>query len=379
MMPPRVALVTNVLSHYRVPCFETLATRLPGRLDFYFLSATMPHRAYVLAHQAPTFSARVLPGWAFQRPPYDDVHLNDPRPVLRHYDLMILGGWAEPSYLLLAMLAPLQRTRVAFWIESTLNDLARTTWREQLKRWMLRRAVGALVPGKNAAAYLEWLGMPRPRIFTAPNAVNTMYFKQQANTLLPQRDTLRHTLGLVGVVILFVGRMVEAYKNVSLLIRAQQQLEARGHPASLVLIGEGEDRAAYERLVRELGVQRVQFFDFMNHDELCRYYAAADIFVLPSRSEPWGFVLNEAMEFGLPLVVTHAVGAAPDLVIEGENGFSVPPNDANALADALSQLVADESLRRRMGAASRQRIAAFTPEHWADGVVRAIEAMTNER
>jgi glycosyltransferase involved in cell wall biosynthesis len=378
-MPPRIALVTNVLSHYRVPCFQALAARMPGRIDFFLLSATMPHRAYVMAAEAPSVSVRILPGWSFHRPPYDDLHLNDPRPALRGYTLLILGGWAEPTFLLLWTLAQLKRMRVAFWVESTLNDLARTTWRESLKRLMLRRAAGVIVPGQNAAAYCEWLGVPRTRIFTAPNAVNTTYFKQQAKTLLPQRDELRRELGLDGVVIVFIGRMVEAYKNVSVLIRAQQQLEACGQNANLVLIGEGEDRAEYERLAHVLKVHSIRFIDFLNHDALCRYYAAADIFVLPSRSETWGFVLNEAMEFGLPLVVTPAVGAAPDLVKDGENGLIVPTGDVDALANALARLVTDSDLRRKMGAASQQRIAAFTPEIWADGLVRAIEAMTNER
>ena len=98
--------------------------------------------------------------------------------------------------------------------------------------------------------------------------------------------------------------------------------------------------------------------------------------VLPSRSEPWGFVLNEAMEFALPLVVSEAVGAGPDLVRAGENGLVVPVGDSPALAAALARLADDENLRRRMGRASRALIAGFTPESWARGVARAVEGVT---
>ena len=349
---------------------------MPGQIDFFLLSGEMPHRAYVLANGAASISTRVLPGWSRSHPPFDDLHLNDPRPALRGYDLVILGGWAEPSYLLLWVLAQLKRTRVAFWIESTLSDLSRQTWRESVKRLMLSRASGAIVPGQSAAAYCEWLGLSRERIFVAPNAVDTSYFRKQAETLLPIREDIRRELGLDGVVILFVGRMVEYYKQISVLIHAYKQLESWKLDTRLVLIGEGDDRATYERLSCELGLRSIQFVDFMSHDALCRYYASADVFVLPSRSETWGFVLNEAMEFGLPLVVTQAVGASPDLVTEGENGFVVPTGDAEALANALKRLVTDPALRCQMGQVSKRRIAAFSPEHWADGFTRAIEAMT---
>src|SRR5262245_21395297 len=132
MREPRVAFVTNVLAHYRVPCFEALAARLPGRIDFFVLTDEMTHRSYVLAEEQSALPLHVLPGKAFARPPYDNVHLNDVRPALRDYDLIILSGWAEPSYLLLWSLARITRKRIAFWLESTQDDFARAGFKESL-------------------------------------------------------------------------------------------------------------------------------------------------------------------------------------------------------------------------------------------------------
>ncbi len=371
----RVALVTNVLAHYRVRCFEALAARLPGRIDFFLLADTMAHRKYVLADARNGLPLHVLAGRAFQRPPFDDLHLNDPRPALQGYDLVILSGWAEPSFILLWSLAKLMRKRVGFWIESTASDLTRTAWKEVLKRRMLAGAAGVVVPGTRAREYCERLDTPPGKIFTAPNAVNVSFFQIQAWRLMSRRHELRAELNLTDVVILFVGRMVDAFKNVSTLLAAQRVLEEKNSDADLILVGEGPDRAKFETMAREWNLRRVRFINFLEQDVLCRYYAAADIFVLPSRSEPWGFVLNEAMEFGLPLVVSNIVGAAPDLVFENENGFIVAPDDAEALASSLERLVRDESLRAAMGARSREIIAAFTPEAWADGFARAIRMM----
>jgi glycosyltransferase involved in cell wall biosynthesis len=376
MREPRVAFVTNVLAHYRVPCFHALAARMPGRISYFVLTDEMAQRDYVLAKERGVLPLHVLPGKAFTRPPYDNVHLNDVRPALRGYDLIILSGWAEPSYLLLWSLAQMTRKRIAFWLESTQDDFARAGFKELLKKKILAQACGVVASGTRAAEYCQALGFPRPKIYCAPNAVNVDYFRQQAAQLAPQRAALRQELGLNGVTLLFVGRMIESMKSVSTLLRAQQILENKNLPAELVLIGEGQDRTAYEHLARELNLQRVRFENFMPHDALCCYYASADVMVLPSRSEPWGFVLNEAMEFGLPLVASDAVGAAPDLIGEGVNGFSVPRENAAALATALEKLVMNALVREQMGAASRARIASFTPDAWADGFARAIEAMT---
>jgi glycosyltransferase involved in cell wall biosynthesis len=95
------------------------------------------------------------------------------------------------------------------------------------------------------------------------------------------------------------------------------------------------------------------------------------VFVLPSRSEPWGMVLNEAAAAGLPLVATEESGAAHDLV-DG-NGYRVAAGDVDALRDALSSLAADSELRARMGARSRELAKRFTPEAWADGVASAAD------
>ena len=103
---------------------------------------------------------------------------------------------------------------------------------------------------------------------------------------------------------------------------------------------------------------------------------AVDVFVLPSRSEPWGMVLNEAAAAGLPLVATEAVGAAHDLIEPGANGFRVPVNDVAALAEALRALEADAELRRAYGERSREVVGRFRPEAWADAVSAAARSAT---
>jgi glycosyltransferase involved in cell wall biosynthesis len=116
----------------------------------------------------------------------------------------------------------------------------------------------------------------------------------------------------------------------------------------------------------------VHFAGFLNQGELPEAYAAADVFVLPSRlHETWGLVVNEAMNFALPVVVSDKVGCAADLVRNGANGFVVEHDVTGALAQAIETLVDDAPLRARFGAMSRKIVERFSIEACADGIVTA--------
>jgi len=111
----------------------------------------------------------------------------------------------------------------------------------------------------------------------------------------------------------------------------------------------------------ELGVaDRVLFAGFRNQRELPAFYDAADLFVLPSRQEPWGLVVNEAMNAGRAIVVSDKVGSGPDLVHPGENGAIVPMGDSDALAQAFRDVLASPARSAAMGRRSLEII-----EHWS--------------
>lgn len=371
---PRVALITNLLSHYRIPCFQRLSQMLTDRIVFFTLAHDMQHRRYVLAEEQHNLPVIQLAGRQWHRPPLDDRHINNILPLLRtDPKVLILSGWDEPTYLLLWAWGVLTRKRILFWIESTTHDGPRTGLKETVKRTLLKHATGCVVSGQRAGEYCKALGVPSERIFIAPNAVNQDYFRTAAMRLLPQRSKLREQLNLKNeVVILYVGRLVEFYKNLSTLFRSYAVLAKQGTPIMLVLVGDGPDRPDYEAMVQKLDAPNVRFVGLLAHETLCEYYAAADILVLPSNSETWGFVLNEGMEFGLPLIVSEAVGAGPDLVREGENGYVVPVGSVDLLAARLRQMIEDANLRERMGANSRQLVQYFSPANWAEGMTSAI-------
>jgi glycosyltransferase involved in cell wall biosynthesis len=376
---PRVAIVTNVLSRYRTAAFSELAERLGERVHYFVLTQTMPHRHYVLTSDDNDLPVTFLKGWMWRRRPYDDVHLSDIRPLLRvDPDVVILSAWSEPTFVLVWLWAALKGKTIVFWVESTERERPQKRITEWIKRKLLSRAAACIVPGERARANCLRLGMSDSRIFVAPNSADRVFFRGKAEELAPHRERIREEMGLTDFTVLFVGRLVEDFKGVESLLRACSLLEKEGRCPSVLLVGDGPDKRRYESVAAEEGLRRVRFLGTLDQESLCRIYSAADVLVLPSRSEVWGFVLNEAMEFGLPLIVSDAVGATPDLVPGEENGTIVPVGDVGALASALRRLMEDEALRRRMSEASRRIIEDFTPRLWVKGVLEAVDVVAGE-
>ena len=181
--------------------------------------------------------------------------------------------------------------------------------------------------GSAAARYLTAYGIPPERIRIVPNTIDVAGFGERAAAARTYSARIRRERGLPERYVLFAGRLVEV-KGIEELIDARRLL---GDSApELVVAGEGP-------LASELGDEPgVHLLGFQDEERLIELYALADATVVPSRVEPWGVVVNEALACGCPVIASAAVGAAEDLVVDGENGWIVSARDAGALAAALA-------------------------------------------
>jgi glycosyltransferase involved in cell wall biosynthesis len=216
---------------------------------------------------------------------------------------------------------------------------------------------------EHEAASLINLGVQRDRIRVIPNGVDLGEFAGVGTR--KDRD------GLVG---LFVGRLDPDQKGLDVLVRAMSKLP-QNYPLRLRLVGEDWGGAELLRhLAQRLGVaDRVTMVGKVPRPEVVREFAEADFLVLPSRFEPFGIVLLEAMAAGLPVVASR-VGGIPEIVSEGETGLLVEPDNPDALAEALRLLCQNESLRFSMGRSARERVKRYA---W-DSVVPRILSVFSE-
>lgn len=182
---------------------------------------------------------------------------------------------------------------------------------------------------------------------------------------LPPRDELRADLGLDGFVLVFAGRL-GPQKAVGVLLNALADVR----DVTLVIAGDGPERATLERRARELGLEdRVRFFGGVPREEVLRLFGAADASVLPSAWENFPHTIVEALVLGCPVIAT-GVGGVPEVVHDGVNGLLVPPGDPEALRDAIQRYFADGELSRRLAEAAPASVAGHTEE----AVFERIEA-----
>lgn len=284
---------------------------------------------------------------------------------VRHggYDALILHGYGYAAYVL-AYAAAL-RSRVAIMLRTETHlGLARLAWKRALRDVLLslayRHIQGFLAIGTRNRGYYQSLGVPPDRIVTMPYAVDNVRFMASSSLTLEERARVREKYGIAPTVplILFASKLIPR-KHPNTVVSAVAALRQRGVECALLVVGAGELEQELRSTAAALGTGVVNFSGFVNQTELPRVYGAADVFVLPAASEPWGLVVNEVMCAGLPVILSDSMGCAPDLVREGVNGYLVPSGDANALVKALEPLLADEGLRRTMGQKSREIIQGW--------------------
>ncbi|MBZ5582310.1 MAG: glycosyltransferase [Acidobacteriia bacterium] len=282
-----------------------------------------------------------------------------------------IPGWESPYALLALSWCLRTSTPAVLMSESTFIDRRRTLLRERIKRKLLCLYKGALVAGRRQTEYLQYLGFPELAVSTSYDVIDNAHFgrMQPGDEVEPGvRQSFLVSCRFVRVKNL--QRLLEGY--------ARYRLEAGSASWDLVLAGDGPERDKIVEAMRVLNLgDSVRLAGFVQYDGLPALYARAGALVLPSVSEPWGLVVNEAMAAGLPVLVSKRCGCAPDLVQEGRNGFTFDPYETEQLARLMLRVSSmSEDERSAMGQTSREIISRWTPETFATNLMKAAEVAT---
>ena len=380
-MKRRVVVLTEIIAPYRIPVFNALAECEGIDLHVTFLSETdHSMRQWKVYSEEIRFSNEVLPSWRKRVGKYNILVNHSVTSALRQArpDVIVCGGYNYLASWQAQRWAKRNQVQFLLWCESTAHDQrAGHTLVESLKENFLRGCDGFVVPGKSSLEYMRQMGIPSTNIFVAPNAVDTNLFSTRVRAARDKADRLRGELGLPLRYFLFVGRMVEA-KGVLDLLEAYGKLrpELRSE-VGLVFAGDGPLRAESEAVGRSIFPGTVHFAGFVHRDELASYYGLAECFVLPTHSDPWGLVVNEAMASGLPVICTQVAGCAADLV--KANGRIVAARDVAQLAITMEEVAADSQLRERMSRESTELIKYYSPEACAAGMAEAALSVFHNR
>ena len=377
-MKRRLVITTEIISPYRIPVFNVLAQRPEVDLHVIFLAETDPSmRRWKIYKDEIRFSYEILPHWRRRIAGYNLLLNGGMTAALERAtpDVIVCGGYGYLASWHVLGWARRRKRPVFLWSESNRQDQRRGMPHvEMLKRRFIRACSGFVVPGKSAAAYAAIFGVPRERIFVAPNAVDNAFFSQEAAAVRSRAAEMRRKFGLPESYFLCVGRLVSA-KGVFDLLEAYSRLapELRAR-SELLYVGDGVEQAPLEARAAATHPGAVRFAGFAHREQLAVYYALADALVFPTHTDPWGLVVNEAMACGIPIVATDAGGCVIDLVQDGWNGYVVPKRAPEKLCGALAKIAGATDLNAIMGARSAQRIQQNSPEACAAGFVAAMNA-----
>ena len=348
----KVAFVSVVPSPYQRDLFRALAERTEVELSVFYLEAAAPDSPW--PEKALAGYERVLRGtWL----PLGTArcHVNWPLPKVRDYDAVVMNTLMSLTAQWL-MRASLRGRPWIFWGER----LGRGGALHNALAAPLHRAAGIASIGTFAERdYRE--RFPEPRHFRIPYHCDLAAFLAAPRRV---RDDGH-------VVFLFCGQMI-ARKGVDLLLAAFQRLGAR---ARLLLVGREAELPALLAPLPPAVRERIVYAGFQPPEELPRFFAQADVFVLPSRYDGWGVVVNQAIGAGLPVVCSDMVGAGHDLVEDGVNGLKFRAGDTDSLTEKMERFVREPEIIGRWGATSREKAHEWTPEAGAAKWVEAFQAV----
>jgi glycosyltransferase involved in cell wall biosynthesis len=290
----------------------------------------------------------------------------------QHADIVLVTGWNEP---LLAFATPAARVLgYKTIVRGESNDKRdRSLIARLIHRALLAFASAVTIIGSGNRRFYESYAYSQDRIFPGVYFVENDRMLAMAEARAIERRAIRASEGVRvdEVVFAFCGKHVP-FKRPDWLVEAAGQLVKEGLRIRLRFAGSGELTESLKERCDALGIA-ASFTGFLNQTEMWRAYIGADVFVLPStHRETWGLVVNEAMLFGLPAIVSDDVGCSPDLVVENETGW-VFRGGVDALAASMRHAVREQARLHVMGLRARHRVTSnYSMEIATSGLLQAI-------
>jgi glycosyltransferase involved in cell wall biosynthesis len=397
----KVAFFHNECAPYRIPLFQKMSELSNIKLMLFFGRRSSSYRKW----EVPvSFSFRYQILWEIEVLRHLFGQDNSVNPTLffklvsNRYDVYIGGEAFYFSTILTFFVAKALRKPFILALEdvdqpvksneSRFDLFSRLPFKEKpamlvsfvlmntFSRFIIKHSDAYVVPGKATRNFLLRRGVNPSKIQIAANATDNEAIEQQCEESLKEGrvEKLKAKSGLRNKKIILTVAYLSERKGIQYLIPAYARLKREMKDIVLVVVGEGQ----YENVLKRLSAQNDVETIFAGYvSNLIDYYLAADVFVLPTLDDVWGFVINEAMVCGCPVITTRNAGASLDLVRDGVNGFVVEPGSISQLYRALKEILKSPSNAKLMGEKSREIIRDYCYEKSVKGYESAIAYVTS--
>jgi len=330
----KVFFITNIPTPYRKKQFSALKKRLPN-LKIFFLKKDMEDRDWDIAKDEYYFYLDKM----IEIPGFGILNKNL-FSLVQQSDILILGGYDYPTYIALAFLAILLNKRYILLFDGIAPSRLKDNEKDLkiiLKRYIANNAIYVLANGEVGKLYCKnILNVSSQKIYNQYLSIDNRLFSNHLHNKEDIKYKLRTEFGIDNnsKVILYSGRFIER-KNIIDILKAVS-LYPDSDNYTLLLLGSGENREELQQKIEELKIH-VYFPGFIDENNLYKYYFISDILVLPSKNEPWGLVVNEALASEIPIVVSSDVGASLDLIVTGINGYIFEVGDIKDLSNKIKE------------------------------------------
>jgi len=300
----------------------------------------------------------------------------------KRLDAVLVYGWNHRSAW--QAMRACWHTGTPLMVRSDSNLLAERSLQKRATKWPLYRwfipKIDACLPvGTWAREYFLHYGAKPERVFVVPHVIDDRYFSEQAVQLHFNRETLRSrwSLDQDTLVFLFAGKFTETKRPMD-FVQAIARAANNNVKLTGLMVGDGPLRVLCEQFARDNNLP-IRFTGFLNQSQISQAYVAADALVLPSESESWGLVVNEAMTCGRACLVSDRVGCGPDLIVSGKTGEIFRHGDIDELGRLMAQWASKPERVSEMGDAARKKIAGHSVNAAVEVVCEAVKVVTEQR
>ncbi|MFN8416207.1 MAG: glycosyltransferase family 4 protein [Cytophagaceae bacterium] len=283
----------------------------------------------------------------------------------RKNNIVLVHGWNRATYILTFLVCIFFRVKYIVHAENPLNqELKKTLINRLIKKvflgFIFKMAYKVCYIGQENKAFFIYYGVQEKQLIFTPYAVNNEHFFKQSKLL--NKNTLRTTIfpsiGNLDIVFLFSGKFINKKRPLDLI---EAFIALNRKDIGLILMGDGQLRKDIENKIKQNNLNNIFITGFVNQSEIGKYFTAADVFILPSgMGETWGLVVNEAMNFSLPLITSDLVGSTIDL--NKDNGIIFKCGDVISLKEAMIQMIDKKSEWAKMGQKSLEIIQQYSNE-----------------
>ncbi len=378
----KVLLITNIIPPYRIPLYKYIYQAEHFNLKLIALAESEANREWQIAKDQIKINYKVLPGiHKFIRSREITIHLNWGlwKAILRYKpDIVITSGYDTFAYWAAFLYCKIFKKKFILWNSTTLLSSKKTRgFKGHLKQIIIRGADRYITYGTKAAEYLIHMGASKEHVHVGINTVDMNLFRKKAKEFQEDENLRKKRSKYPKLLMLYVGQLINR-KGIYQLLRTLNEL--RDPNVGLLIVGSGPQGGELKQFCQDQNLENVYFEGFQQQEALLRYYALADVLILPSFKEVWGLVVNEALASGIYVLCSNYAGAAYDLIKKGWNGILFDPHSIEELVILIQKAKEQvEDIRARREAISEHACNEFSIERSAKAFSNAVEAVISNK